>query len=73
MYEYGVFPETMCCNRQDITEQLFLDAVYRGGTTFEIANLTLQSESATTRGYFELGSYRINQIYGSLPEKGPSL
>ncbi|KAL5042433.1 hypothetical protein BDW71DRAFT_200563 [Aspergillus fruticulosus] len=70
--EYGVFPWTLSRNRQDITEELFLDVVDNTDGRYPIASFTLHCEASTTRGYFELGNYRNNQAYGPLLEKWPT-
>lgn len=70
--EYGVFPWTLSRNRQDITEELFLDVVDNRDGRYLTANFTLHCEASTTRGYFELGNYRNNQAYGPLLEKWPT-
>lgn len=70
--EYGIFPWTLSRNRQDITEQLFLDAEdRRDAAAYPAANFTLHCKSSTTRGYFELGNSRNQQAYGPLLEEWP--
>jgi len=77
--EFGVFPWTRVRSRQDIHEELFLDASvwsenvaidgYGGGTR---SNFTVHCKAQTTRGYFEIGNYRNNFTYGPLINEWPS-
>ena len=71
----GVFPWTLSRNRQDITEELYLDFWdtyrYRAGERDTSANATVRCVMNTTRGYFELGNARNNGTYGPLLEKWP--
>lgn len=70
--EYGVNPWTLSRNRQDITEQLFLDVDSRSSNRFLTESFTLHCTASTSRGYFELGNYRNRQVYGPLLDKWPS-
>lgn len=60
---WGSHPWTVSRNRQDIQEEAFLRF---SGSPEPITPLTVRCSSATTRGYFELGNYRINGAYGPL-------
>jgi hypothetical protein len=77
--EFGVFPWTRVRSRQDIDEELFLDAsvslanvsidTYGGGSE---SNFTIHCTAQTTRGYFEIGNYRNNYTYGPLVDEWPN-
>lgn len=76
---FGTSPWNLTRNRQDLTEELFLDvleevAVIKGALVKEelTSNYTLHCTSTTTRGYFELGNYRNNYTWGPLLEQWPS-
>ncbi|KAJ6188119.1 hypothetical protein N7519_003027 [Penicillium mononematosum] len=69
--EYWVSPWTLSRNRQDISEELFLDVIDRREIGSSIASFTLHCTTSTTRGYFELANYMNSQIYGPLLEKWP--
>lgn len=58
--EYGVTPWSLSRNRQDISEELFIDLEDRtpGLTSHESEPFTIQCKASTSRGYFELGNYR---------------
>lgn len=66
---WGSHPWTVSRNRQDIQEEAFLQFLVNPGP---ITLSTVRCSSATTRGYFELGNYRINGAYGPLLEHWPS-
>jgi hypothetical protein len=66
---WGSHPWTLSRNRQDIEEEAFLQLLVGPGTK---TSSTVRCSSATTRGYFELGNYRINGAYGPLLERWPS-
>jgi len=74
----GLSPWTMSRNRQEITEELFLDIVekleYNVGFVDErnlTSDYTLHCTVTTTRGYFELGNYRNNYTWGPLLDEWP--
>jgi hypothetical protein len=73
----GVFPWSLTRNRQNITEEMYIDILDLGfyGEMGEMPdeewNGTLRCEVETTRGYFELGSLRNNNTYGPLLETWP--
>jgi hypothetical protein len=62
-------------NRQTITEELFLDLSYREDRPelyiHHLRNFTIHCTASTTRGYFELGNWMNNNIYGPLLDKWP--
>lgn len=78
---FGVSPWTISRNRQDITEEIFLDILEeciirsepgypRSGNL--TSDYTLHCTANTTRGYFELGNYRNNNSWSPLFESWPS-
>lgn len=72
--EYGVTPWSLSRNRQDISEELFIDFEDRtpGLKSYVSKPFTIQCKASTSRGYFELGNYKNGQTYGPLLEKWPS-
>ncbi|CAI7665438.1 unnamed protein product [Penicillium glandicola] len=66
---YSEVPWTLSRDRQDISEEAFLDVQQASGNT---ANFTLRCSSNTTRGYFELGNTNNGYRPGRLIEKWPS-
>jgi hypothetical protein len=66
---WGSHPWTLSRNRQDIEEEAFFQLLTSPGTR---TPSTVRCSSATTRGYFELGNYRIDGAYGPLLESWPS-
>ncbi|KAH7411802.1 hypothetical protein DE146DRAFT_602792 [Phaeosphaeria sp. MPI-PUGE-AT-0046c] len=76
--EIGAIPWTRSRNRQDITEQLYLD-IQDGDTSgehlhdqYRNLNATLRCEAKTTRGFFELGNTWNNDTYTNLLSEWPS-
>lgn len=69
------FPFTPSRNRQDITEDLYIDfAVAPGSTSYpiqEFDNFTIHCNASTSRGYFELGNSNNNYVYGPLIDSWP--
>jgi hypothetical protein len=76
--ETGTFPWTRSRNRQDLTEELYLDLVdadrFFGTIGERLTNMstTIRCEAKTTRGYFELGNTWNNNTYGELLDRWPS-
>jgi hypothetical protein len=76
--ERGLYPWSLSRNRQDITEDFYLDvsglapASGLNNTAYN-TSLTLRCSAATTRGYFELGNYRNDETPGPLLEKWEEL
>ncbi|GKZ18939.1 hypothetical protein AbraIFM66951_001899 [Aspergillus brasiliensis] len=70
---FGQTPWTRSRDRQDISEELWIDVVPLL-TGFEInqSNFTLRCTTNTTRGYFEINNYRNGNNPGPLLEKWPS-
>ena len=62
-------PWTLSRHRQDIKEEAFFQFSTSSGTR---TLTTVRCSSATTRGYYELGNYRIDGAYGPLLEHWPS-
>lgn len=72
----GKSPWTLSRNRQDLTEEIFLDVQnpWIGESQWYYDNdFTIHCRTSTTRGYFELGNYRNMYVHGPLLEKWPSL
>ncbi|CAI6334268.1 unnamed protein product [Periconia digitata] len=65
---WGTSPWTRSRNRQDTKEEVFLQLL--GGSNQN--DSIIHCSAATTRGYFELGNYRINGAYGRLLDHWPS-
>ncbi|THU89073.1 hypothetical protein K435DRAFT_969251 [Dendrothele bispora CBS 962.96] len=72
--EIGHYPWTLSRNRQDISEELYLDLEPTDDQVplADVSNLTMHCTASTTRGYFELGNYRNNYSYGPLIAEWPS-
>lgn len=73
----GSFPWTLSRNRQNITEEIYLDLwdgdnSGSGLASFHNVSATIHCEAKTTRGYFELGNLINNNTYGPLLDKWPS-
>jgi hypothetical protein len=74
----GTFPWTRSRDRQDLTEELYLDLVDVGGLFGTIGerltniSAAIRCEAKTTRGYFELGNTWINNTYSKLLDRWPS-
>ncbi|KAJ8133150.1 hypothetical protein O1611_g471 [Lasiodiplodia mahajangana] len=68
------FPFTPSRNRQDITEELFIDLVVSPQINFlsEANNFTLHCTASTSRGYFELPNEQNGHYPGPLLDKWPS-
>ncbi|KAH8660263.1 hypothetical protein BX600DRAFT_499472 [Xylariales sp. PMI_506] len=67
------FPFTTSRNRQDISEELYID-LHVPELTKEllgIENFTMHCTASTTRGYFELGNVVNNYVYGPLIDTWP--
>jgi hypothetical protein len=67
-------PWTLSRDRQDITEELFLDVSLDSVFPFTKSrvDVTLHCTAFTTRGYFEVGNYRNNHAWGPVLDTGPS-
>jgi hypothetical protein len=78
---YGKLPWTLSRDRQDITEELYVDVWFPGDTNiipeyaglvdFRISNFTTLCTTTTTRGYFELPNYRNGYLTQPLNDKWP--
>lgn len=77
--DYRLTPWTLSRDRQDITEDLYLDVfladpgLYDGPIIRSSTNYTLQCTANSTRGYFELGNYQNGYQPGPLLEKWPEV
>lgn len=77
---FTAHPWSFSRDRQDIAEELYLDAVEEmirdpyagGGDMMFFSDYTLHCKSSTSRGYFELGNYRNNYTWGPLLQTWPS-
>ena len=74
----GAFPWSLSRNRQDISEELYMD-MWDSAWWGEImrykylqVNATIRCQANTTRGYFELGNERNNNTYTPLLSTWPS-
>ncbi|KAJ4311815.1 hypothetical protein N0V94_007757 [Neodidymelliopsis sp. IMI 364377] len=73
----GAFPWKLSRNRQDITEEIYLD-LWDGdlsgwpSPSFRNISGTIRCEVKTTRGYFELGNSLNNDTYGPLLDQWPN-
>lgn len=76
----GIPPWTLSRDRQELSEDLFLDILEEAqvreepgypGTGNLTSDLTLHCTVHTTRGYFELGNYRNNYTWGPLLDVWP--
>lgn len=79
--DYTVHPWTIDRDRQDITEELWVDNYIPYGSqvldvesfaTSNVKNLTLHCVASTTRGYFELPNYHNDGEAGPLLTRWPS-
>ena len=78
---YGKSPWTLSRDRQDITEELYVDVWFPDNTTIvppytglaniRPSNFTTSCTTTTTRGYFELPNYRNNYLVQPLEDKWP--
>ncbi|KAI1321938.1 hypothetical protein F5Y16DRAFT_387995 [Xylariaceae sp. FL0255] len=71
----SVFPFTPSRNRQDITEEMYVDLEVFPNTynpNIDAANFTTHCVASTSRGYFELGNIHNQYVYGSLLEEWPT-
>ncbi|RAL00317.1 uncharacterized protein BO80DRAFT_425814 [Aspergillus ibericus CBS 121593] len=70
---YGQTPWTRSRDRQDISEELWIDVVPQLWE-YEVyqSNFTLRCTTNSTRGYFEISNYRNGNHPGPLLEKWPS-
>lgn len=79
--DYGKSPWTLSRDRQDITEELYVDVWFPGNATilptyagvvdYWISNFTTSCTTTTTRGYFELPNYRNDYLAQPLNDKWP--
>jgi hypothetical protein len=72
--ERGLYPWNLSRNRQDITEDFYLDIsglapAFGNKNTAYNTSLTLHCSAETARGYFELGNYRNDLRPGQLLER----
>ena len=69
-------PWTISRDRQDISEELYLDIFMpnwiQGNPNTPGGNFTLHCTSNSTRGYFELGNYQNDYIFGPLLTSWPN-
>lgn len=64
------YPWQITRNRQDITEDVFVDVSTSGALAAKASsNFTRQCTVRTTRGYFEMGNYRNDLRYGGLLDR----
>ncbi|KAJ7682004.1 hypothetical protein DFH06DRAFT_285334 [Mycena polygramma] len=72
--EIGTSPWTLSRDRQDISEELYIDLGLSSqvNVQFSAANFTTKCITNSTRGYFELGNYFNGFAYGPLIEKWPA-
>jgi hypothetical protein len=73
--EIGKYPWSMSRNRETIEEELYIDLqsgpdIYPSLTT-PSDNFTMKCTASTTRGYFELGNYMNEFVYGPLLDQWP--
>lgn len=64
----GKFPWQLSRNRQDTVEDIFVDVNTTDKNDAPVS-YTQHCTVKTTRGYFELGNYRNNYVYGPLLER----
>ncbi|PWY83250.1 hypothetical protein BO94DRAFT_495556 [Aspergillus sclerotioniger CBS 115572] len=70
---YGQTPWTLSRDRQDISEEMWIDVVPQlWEYDINQYNFTLRCTTNSTRGYFEISNYRNNDNPGPLLEKWPS-
>lgn len=72
---YGQSPWSLSRDRQDITEQLWIDVTsynQLGEMLILPINFTMKCTTNTTRGYFEVNNYLNGNSPGPLVEKWPS-
>ncbi|PYH32803.1 uncharacterized protein BO87DRAFT_361993 [Aspergillus neoniger CBS 115656] len=72
---FGQTPWTRSRDRQDISEELWIDVVQQitdFSASAEQSNFTLKCTTNTTRGYFEISNYKNGNNPGPLLEKWPS-
>ncbi|KAK7017244.1 hypothetical protein R3P38DRAFT_2635099 [Favolaschia claudopus] len=71
--EAGVTPWKPIRDRQDISEELYIDVqISRELNTFAMRNFTTKCTTGSSMGYFELGNYKNDFAYGPLIDKWPS-
>ncbi|KAJ7152393.1 hypothetical protein C8R46DRAFT_1007027 [Mycena filopes] len=71
--EVGPSPWTLSRNRQDITEEVYIDvAMSKDLLTFSAHNFTTHCTAGSTRGFFELGNYFNGFAYGPLIAEWPA-
>ncbi|KAJ7772226.1 hypothetical protein B0H16DRAFT_1685301 [Mycena metata] len=69
----GVTPWTLSRNRQDISEELYIDVAFSPTlTNYASTNFTTKCTSGSSRGYFELGNYFNGFAYGPLLQEWPA-
>lgn len=78
--DYGRSPWTLSRDRQDITEELYVDVWFPGDATlipkssafyYPLSNFTTSCTTTTTRGYFELPNYRNDYLTQPLENQWP--
>jgi hypothetical protein len=69
--EFDKFPWTLSRNRQDITEELYIDLNISSADEGGYSN-TMYCNASATRGYFELRNIYNNQTYSPLMDKWPT-
>ncbi|KAJ6450164.1 hypothetical protein C8R45DRAFT_1224178 [Mycena sanguinolenta] len=71
--EVGTTPWTLSRNRQDISEELYIDiGISSQEDELFMRNFTTKCTANSTRGYFELGNYFNGFAYGPLIEEWPA-
>ncbi len=67
---YTASPWGLSRDRQDISEELFVDVDVAAGPKLGLP-FTVHCQSATSRGYFEIGNAQTDNAYGPLLAKWP--
>ncbi|KAK7057883.1 hypothetical protein R3P38DRAFT_2497804 [Favolaschia claudopus] len=72
--EAGVTPWKPTRNREDISEELYIDMQLSDKlyTFYAARNFTRKCTAGSTKGYFELGNNKNDYVYGPLIDKWPS-
>lgn len=73
--EIGKYPWSKSRNKETVEEELFIDLqssldLYPS-LTLPVDSYTMKCTASTTRGYFELGNYMNEFVYGPLLDKWP--
>lgn len=74
--DHSSSPWTRSRDRQDITEKMWIsvqvDQAFRERLAQPVTPFVISCTASSTRGYFELGNYQNDQVFGPLLEKWPS-